>query len=133
MSSTMTKLTVFYDGTCPLCAKEMKALKQRDAKQQIKTVDIYSEAFADYPQIDPEQANNILHALNEKGELLFGLDVTYRAWQLVGRGWLYAPLRWRIFKPAADWLYLKFANNRYRVSYWLTGTSRCSNGVCSRK
>ncbi|MCA2428949.1 DUF393 domain-containing protein, partial [Vibrio chemaguriensis] len=22
----MTKLTIFYDGTCPLCAKEMKAL-----------------------------------------------------------------------------------------------------------
>ncbi|MDW1538175.1 DUF393 domain-containing protein, partial [Vibrio sp. Y159] len=21
----MTKLTIFYDGTCPLCAKEMKA------------------------------------------------------------------------------------------------------------
>ncbi|MBO0217534.1 DUF393 domain-containing protein, partial [Vibrio sp. Vb2880] len=22
----MTKLTIFYDGTCPLCGKEMKAL-----------------------------------------------------------------------------------------------------------
>ncbi|MFV8454425.1 thiol-disulfide oxidoreductase DCC family protein [Vibrio owensii] len=128
----MTKLTVFYDGTCPLCAKEMKALKQRDAKQHIITVDIYSEAFAAYPQIDPEQANTILHALNDKGELLLGLDVTHRAWQLVGRGWLYAPLRWRAVKPVADWLYLKFAKNRYRVSYWLTGTSRCNNGSCSR-
>ncbi|USD51572.1 DUF393 domain-containing protein [Vibrio sp. SCSIO 43153] len=128
----MTKLTVFYDGTCPLCAKEMNALKQRDTKQQIKTVDIYSDAFADYPQIDPEQANTILHALNEKDELLLGLDVTHRAWQLVGRGWLYAPLRWRIIKPVADWLYLKFASNRYRVSYLLTGRSRCNNGSCSR-
>lgn len=128
----MTKLTVFYDGTCPLCAKEMKALKQRDAKQHIITVDIYSEAFDAYPQIDPEQANTILHALNDKGELLLGLDVTHRAWQLVGRGWLYAPLRWRVVKPVADWLYLKFAKNRYRVSYWLTGTSRCNNGSCSR-
>ncbi|MGR5275204.1 thiol-disulfide oxidoreductase DCC family protein [Vibrio rotiferianus] len=128
----MTKLTVFYDGTCPLCAKEMNALKQRDTKQQIKTVDIYSGAFADYPQIDPEQANTILHALNEKDELLLGLDVTHRAWQLVGRGWLYAPLRWRIIKPVADWLYLKFASNRYRVSYLLTGRSRCNNGSCSR-
>ncbi|WP_199481762.1 thiol-disulfide oxidoreductase DCC family protein [Vibrio owensii] len=128
----MTKLTVFYDGTCPLCAKEMKALKQRDAKQHIITVDIYSEAFTAYPQIDPEQANTILHALNDKGELLLGLDVTHRAWQLVGRGWLYAPLRWRAVKPVADWLYLKFAKNRYRVSYWLTGTSRCNNGSCSR-
>ncbi|MDF5119601.1 DUF393 domain-containing protein, partial [Vibrio parahaemolyticus] len=56
----------------------------------------------------------------------------HRAWQLVGRGWLYAPLRWRLVKPVADWLYLKFAKNRYRVSYWLTGTSRCNSGSCSR-
>ncbi|WP_440889101.1 thiol-disulfide oxidoreductase DCC family protein [Vibrio sp. WZ-1] len=128
----MTKLTVFYDGTCPLCAKEMEALKQCDAEQQIKIINIYSDAFADYPQIDPEQANTILHALNQKGELLLGLDVTHRAWQLVGRGWLYAPLRWRVVKPVADWLYLKFAKNRYRVSYLLTGKSRCNTNSCTR-
>ncbi|HHJ3232622.1 DCC1-like thiol-disulfide oxidoreductase family protein [Vibrio parahaemolyticus] len=73
----MTKLTIFYDGTCPLCAKEMKALRQHDHKQEINTVDIYSDAVS-------------------------------------------------------DWLYLRFAQNRYRISYWLTGTSRCNSGRCSR-
>ncbi|HHY0532922.1 TPA: DUF393 domain-containing protein, partial [Vibrio parahaemolyticus] len=24
------------------------------------------------------------------------------------------------------------AQNRYRISYWLTGTSRCNSGRCSR-
>ncbi|MGU3841687.1 thiol-disulfide oxidoreductase DCC family protein, partial [Vibrio diabolicus] len=71
-------------------------------------------------------------ALNDNNELILGLDVTHRAWQLVGRGWLYAPLRWPLLKPIADWLYLRFANNRYRVSYWLTGSSRCNSGHCSR-
>lgn len=128
----MTKLTIFYDGTCPLCTKEMHALKQRDVKQAIKIVDIYSDDFSDYPQIDAQKANTILHALNDNNELILGLDVTHRAWQLVGRGWLYAPLRWPLLKPIADWLYLRFANNRYRVSYWLTGSSRCNSGQCSR-
>ncbi|MCS0402762.1 thiol-disulfide oxidoreductase DCC family protein [Vibrio diabolicus] len=128
----MTKLTIFYDGTCPLCAKEMYALKLRDVKQAIKIVDIYSDDFSDYPQIDAQKANTILHALNDNNELILGLDVTHRAWQLVGRGWLYAPLRWPLLKPIADWLYLRFANNRYRVSYWLTGSSRCNSGQCSR-
>ena len=128
----MTKLTIFYDGTCPLCAKEMHALKRRDVKQAIKIVDIYSDEFSDYPQIDAQKANTILHALNDNNELILGLDVTHRAWQLVGRGWLYAPLRWPLLKPIADWLYLRFANNRYRVSYWLTGSSRCKSGQCSR-
>ncbi|EPN4954593.1 thiol-disulfide oxidoreductase DCC family protein [Vibrio diabolicus] len=128
----MTKLTIFYDGTCPQCAKEMHALKRRDVKQAIKIVDIYSDEFSDYPQIDAQKANTILHALNDNNELILGLDVTHRAWQLVGRGWLYAPLRWPLLKPIADWLYLRFANNRYRVSYWLTGNSRCNSGQCSR-
>ncbi|WMN89464.1 DUF393 domain-containing protein [Vibrio parahaemolyticus] len=128
----MVKLTIFYDGTCPLCAKEMRALTKRDTHQHIRIVDIYSEAFSAYPQIDAAKANTILHALDDSGNLLLGLDVTYRAWQLVGRGWLYAPLRWPLIRPVADWLYIKFANNRYRISYWLTGTSRCGTDQCSR-
>lgn len=128
----MTQLTVFYDGTCPLCAKEMAALLRADSKGKITTVDIYSEAFSQFPQIDPAEANRILHALDNNGNLLLGLDVTYRAWQLVGKGWLYAPLRWRLIKPLADRCYLYFANNRYRISYWLTGTARCDGKQCSR-
>ncbi|MDK1288447.1 thiol-disulfide oxidoreductase DCC family protein [Pseudoalteromonas umbrosa] len=128
----MTKLTIFYDGTCPLCVKEMTALIKRDKAAHIKTVDIHSDEFVNYPNIDPNQANLILHALDEQGGLLLGLDVTHRAWQLVGMGWLYAPLRWPLIKPIADQVYLLFAKNRYRISYLLTGKSRCENGVCRR-
>ena len=128
----MYQLTIFYDGTCPLCAKEMNALKQQDKNNAIKTIDIYSEDFSDYPSIDPKAANTILHALNQNGELILGLDVTYLAWKLVGKGWLYAPLRWPGIKVLADWCYLYFAKNRYRVSYWLTGSSRCSKTSCSK-
>ena len=128
----MTQLTIFYDGTCPLCAKEMNALKKHDKQNLLQTVDIYSEEFSAYPEIDAEAANNILHAINHNGQLLLGLDVTYKAWQLVGRGWIYAPLRWKLVKPLADSLYLKFARNRYKVSFWLTGTSRCDSNSCSR-
>lgn len=128
----MNKLTIFYDGTCPLCVKEMSALIKRDKSGHIKTVDIHSDHFVNYPNIDPTQANLVLHALDDKGLLLLGLDVTYRAWQLVGMGWLYAPLRWPVIKPVADKLYLMFAKNRYRISYLLTGKSRCESGVCRR-
>lgn len=122
----MTQLTVFYDGTCPLCAKEMAALRKADKKDAISTVDIFADEFAQYPQINPHEANRILHAIDQDGDLLLGLDVTHRAWQLVGKGWLYAPLRWRLMKPLADRCYLYFANNRYHISYWLTGSARCT-------
>jgi predicted DCC family thiol-disulfide oxidoreductase YuxK len=128
----MYQLTIFYDGTCPLCVKEMNALIAQDNKQKIKTIDIYSEEFSAYPQIDANAANTVLHGLNANGELFLGLDVTYKAWSLVGKGWLYAPLRWPAIKPVADWCYLRFAKNRYRVSYWLTGTSSCNENSCSK-
>ncbi|MBD1390777.1 DUF393 domain-containing protein [Neiella sp. HB171785] len=126
----MTKLTVFYDGTCPLCVKEMSALQRYDKNQAIRTVDIYSDEFCQFPDIDQQQANRILHAIDDQQQLLLGLDVTYRAWQLVGKGWLYAPLRWKWIKPIADRCYLYFANNRYKISMWLTGTARCTSNRC---
>ncbi len=128
----MHQLTIFYDGTCPLCAKEMRVLLQQDKKNVIKTVDIYSDEMSKYPHIDAKAANTILHAINQKGDLILGLDVTYLAWKLVGKGWIYAPLRWPLIKVIADWCYLRFAKNRYRISYWLTGTSRCNQDSCTK-
>jgi len=128
----MYQLIIFYDGYCPLCVKEMDALRRHDARQQIKLVDIQSEQMRHYPNIDKTKAGQILHALTPNGELLLGLDVTYQAWKLVGKGWIYAPLRWSVVKPLADWAYLGFARNRYRWSKLLTGKSKCESGQCSR-
>ncbi len=129
----MNRLTLFYDGQCPLCAKEMAALKKHDHHNVIQIVDIYSDEFVDYPNIDKSAANTILHALDHNGRLLLGLDATYQAWRLVGKGWIYAPLRWPLIKSFTDRCYLLFARNRYRVSFWLTGTSRCTSKCCYRK
>jgi predicted DCC family thiol-disulfide oxidoreductase YuxK len=126
----MTKLTIFYDGFCPLCVKEMEKLKQFDQNDDIQLIDIHTSAFTPYTNIDADKASRILHAIDDKNQLLLGLDVTYRAWSLVGKGWIYAPLRWPIIKPIADRAYLHFANNRYRWSKILTGKSRCDSNSC---
>lgn len=128
----MIKLTIFYDGLCPLCVKEMDSLHRHDKNQTIKLVDIQSDDMRHYPSIDKDRAGQILHGFNQDSELLLGLDVTYYAWKLVGKGWLYAPLRWPVVKPLADWVYLKFARNRYRLSKLLIGKSKCEGGQCSR-
>ncbi|MDN3714913.1 redox protein [Vibrio breoganii] len=123
----MGQFTLFYDGTCPLCVKEMASLKKHDTSNQLLLVDIHAQHFTDYPYIDAKQASVMLHALNEEGKLLLGLDVTYQAWSRVGKGWLYAPTRWKLFRPLCDKIYLWFARNRYSISRWLTGSSRCDS------
>ena len=118
-------LTIFYDSFCPLCVKEMLALAKRDKNSRLSFEDINADDFSHrFANIDAQAANRVLHATNEHGELLLGLDVTAQAWRLVGNP-LYSILRWPLIKPIADRVYIAFANNRYQISYWLTGQARC--------
>jgi len=124
------QLTIFYDGGCPLCVREMRHLKRLDKHQKMAFEDINAGDFNQrYPQVSFTRANQILHGMNADGEMLYGLDVTHAAWSLVGRGWLTAPLRWPLIRGLADKGYLFFARNRNSISKLLTGKSRCD--VCS--
>ncbi|WP_339720853.1 DUF393 domain-containing protein [uncultured Paraglaciecola sp.] len=119
-------LTLFYDGFCPLCLLEINKLKQLDVQQNITFVDIQKPSFsADYPQLDWQALNARIHGYLQDGSLISGLDVTYLAWKLVGKGWVYAPLRWPVIRWFADSAYNLFAKNRYRISYLLTAKKPC--------
>ncbi|MGM0631912.1 MAG: thiol-disulfide oxidoreductase DCC family protein [Pseudomonadota bacterium] len=123
------KLRVFYDGSCPLCAAEMKQLMAADRDGQVELQDISRPDFAErFPHIDPVQADRILHGETDDGTRLYGLDVTVRAWSLAGKGWRVNWLRWPVIRPVADRVYLFFARHRHRISRLLTGKSRCD--VC---
>lgn len=121
-----SSLTIFYDGYCPLCLLEMRKLKQLDKQQKIIFIDIQGPCFsADYPHLDWQALNARIHGYLQDGSLISGLDVTYLAWKLVGKGWVYAPLRWPGIRWLADITYNLFAKHRYRISYLLTGKKRC--------
>ncbi|ART63350.1 thiol-disulfide oxidoreductase DCC family protein [Kushneria marisflavi] len=128
----MAELTLFYDGNCPLCVNEINHLKRLDQGRRIEFENIHAEDFTSrYPDVDREEASAILLG-DVHGQRIRGLDVTHRAWSLVGRGWLTAPLRWPLIRPIADRVYLWFAPRRYRISGWLTGRQRCNTceGTC---
>lgn len=121
-------LTIFYDGQCPLCMAEMRQLKHHDHLGNIKFVNLYNDKFSEqYPHIDPVKANRILHGQLDSGELLLGLDVTCKAWQLVGKHTWLKILRWPVLRIFSDAIYLLFARYRNKISYLLTGTPRCSS------
>jgi predicted DCC family thiol-disulfide oxidoreductase YuxK len=124
----MAQLEIFYDGGCPLCLAEMRHLKHLDVQKNIKFIDINDNTFpSNYPEIDRASANRILHGRLKDGSIILGLDVTHRAWSLVGRGKWTAILRMPIFKHIADFFYHIFARHRYRISKWLTGQERCQS------
>lgn len=125
------QLTILYDGQCPLCVKEMRSLMRADLKHKIQLADINAPDFATrFPEVSHHAAMSKLHGYLEDQSsktLLTGLDVTYHAWRLVGKGWLIAPLRWPVIKVIADYCYLKFAKHRFTLSRWLTGQARCQS------
>ncbi len=110
-------LTLFYDGACPLCAREIAALKGHDVNNVISFVDINDQAqLSKYPHISYSDAQAVLHAIDAQGNILLGLDANVAAWNCVGKmAWLNV-LRAPVIKVIADFFYRMFAKHRTKIS-----------------
>ena len=131
-------LTIFYDGQCPLCIKEMEYLKRCDKNNLIGLVDIHQNKLMEkYPDIKFDDAMQILHA-KYQNKIIKGLEVTYIAWSIVGKEFWVTPLKWPIIKPISNKLYLVFARNRYAISsrfaqFFGFKAPTCQSGACYDK
>ncbi len=113
---------LFYDSSCPLCAKEIRWLKQYQSGdlrcEDIHSFDQQAKGLLPTNITEKKQAMlKILHLLGANGQWLTGLDATVHAWSHTRFGFLLKPLRWPIIKPIADTLYLKWAERRYERRY----------------
>jgi predicted DCC family thiol-disulfide oxidoreductase YuxK len=129
----VTELTIFYDGSCPLCAAEINHIQRLDSDNKMVFEDIYAPHFSDrFPHINQQKADLILHGQWKDGAMIYGLDVTYYSWTLVGKGRWVSILRWPVFKQVANIGYRFFARYRHRISALVTGKPRwwfrCSAG-----
>jgi predicted DCC family thiol-disulfide oxidoreductase YuxK len=125
LNPSQYELTIFIDGGCPLCAMEMRHLQKKDRRNAIEIIDLNNQtACSEYPQLDSQKAMSVLHGRLSNGEWITGLDVTHKAWSIVGYGRFTAFLRWRWLRPITDRAYLFFAKNRHTLSKWFTGQSR---------
>jgi predicted DCC family thiol-disulfide oxidoreductase YuxK len=132
------KLVIFYDGHCPLCSLEMIKLKKYDTHNQIELCNLHQKDFTKlYPNINFNKAMEILHG-QFQGQLLLGLDVTHRAWTIVGKGLFVAPLQFPIIKQLAHLVYLFVARYRHPISQFMykrlgIGQVMCNKGTCYEK
>lgn len=127
-------LTIYFDGQCPLCSKEMSALKKRDELNLIELIDLHDEktmALPAHQDIDQDYAMDMLHGRID-GKLVYGLDVTYYAWSLVGKQHLVGFLRLPIVRPVADRAYLFFAKHRHTISGLFGKQEECDSGTCRK-
>jgi len=112
-------LTLLYDGACPLCLREVRALRAMDGDRcGIIFVDIDSPDYdpAAHEGISYREAMGRMHAITGDGRVIKDVAAFREAYRLVGMGWLYAPTTWPIIAPLVDSMYRLWAHWRLRLT-----------------
>ncbi len=84
-------LTVYYDGACPLCRREIGVYKDCRGAESVAFVDVSEPGAAPGDDLSREAALARFHVRDEKGELHSGaagfaqLWLTLPGWRLLGR------------------------------------------------
>jgi predicted DCC family thiol-disulfide oxidoreductase YuxK len=105
--------TLYYDGNCPLCRKEITLL-ERLKDDRLSLQDVHTSGVVD-SEAAPDKLDmlRILHLQKESGEWLKGLDANVAAWQHTRLGWLFSILRWPGIRSIADQVYNRWADRRF--------------------
>ena len=107
--------TLYYDGRCPLCMKEIAKLEAL-GDPSLALTDIHAvESDGSLP--DRDTLLRQLHLRTADNRLLTGLDANVAVWQHTRYGFLLKWLRWPIIRQLADALYDRWAVWRYRRLY----------------
>ncbi|QKG68494.1 DUF393 domain-containing protein [Pseudomonas sp. B14-6] len=129
-------LTLYFDGECPLCAREIKFLSQRALDTRLRFVDINDADFDSTALgFTFEQMQSSLHARFADGRWMKGLDATLWSWRAAGLGFWATPLTWPAIRPLLTVGYRLFC----RVRPYLAclphpdGSRRCRDYRCAVK
>ena len=86
---TPQALTVFYDGSCPLCASGISYYKWADTDQSIELVDVSSKRFFEDDRIGQSEAMARFHVRLADGQQMSGARAFVEVWRVIlGWRWL---------------------------------------------
>ena len=84
MNTVQYPLTIFFDGSCPLCTREIALLTQFDDQQQLRVVDCSATDFAPVEGHAREAMMALIHARDATGTWLIGAPVFAAAYRATG-------------------------------------------------
>ena len=114
-------ITMFYDGGCPLCSREVRHYRRIDHDRFVNWVDISVQADQlESHHLSHEAAMARLHVLDSEGQMQTGAAAFVALWSgLPYYRWLagcvrclgLVPLLDRIYEPFARWRLSRRHNN----------------------
>lgn len=116
---TPAALTIYFDGSCPLCTREIAFYRRSEAAQHLQWVDV-SQPVDLGAGLDCQAAMQRFHVRDARGQLHHGAAGFSRLWrELPGWRWL----GWLSAVPPMSWLaeaaYRLFLPLRPQLQRWL--------------
>ncbi len=109
----MEQIIVWYDGSCPLCMREIALMRRLDWSARISFVDLIDDAT--HCPVDRRVMLTRLHA-SENGNMVSGAAAFAAMWRVIP---VLRPLgllaRNRFVLQGLEWLYLLFLRARPRI------------------
>jgi len=114
---TLPKVTLYFDGDCPLCEKEVSILKSITANDKVVYEDISENEFdTEKHGKDCSILMAEIHAKDENGNWLIGMDAFRAVYAHTPYKRLFALTKLPIVKNIFDFAYSVFAKNRLRLT-----------------
>lgn len=124
---TGSKPTVFYDGACPLCSREIKHYQRLRGAERIKWIDASKDSESlDQVGLSKDRAMARFHVLDTDGQWKTGAYGFAEMWShLPAYRWLGVGTQKLGLLPLMDMAYERFARWRLRKT--------CTNDNCAVK
>ncbi len=109
--------TIYYDGACPLCSREIALYKRLEGAETLRWVDANAAAPEDLgPDLTREQALARFHVREADGRLVSGGSGFVVVWRrLAATRWL----AWIASRPPVSWLLEPMYRLFLRIRPWL--------------
>ena len=104
--------TVYYDGQCPLCSKEIAHLQRKNCA--LEFVNAHTEKNL---PIDKKALLKQLHVITDTGQTLIGLDANIYMWRNSRSFGLARFFSLPFIYPVAKFFYNAWAKYRYKKLY----------------
>jgi predicted DCC family thiol-disulfide oxidoreductase YuxK len=80
MPDKVSSTTVYYDGSCPLCATEIRHYRDQDSNHQLAFVDVSGTDALLPADLNRKQAMARFHVMSRDGSLVDGARAFVEVW-----------------------------------------------------
>lgn len=132
MSSKTSGLTVYFDGSCPLCRAEIDHYRKQIGAEKLRFLDVSQADQLLQPDLERHTAMSRFHVRRSDGQLISGAAAFVSIWRHLPR-WRWAALiaelpgimtllehGYRLFlpvRPALAWAFRKLQAQRKPISF----------------